>query len=258
VNAAGRITSVEILDAGSKATTIKMEVNLPFVGSGGFEGTVPTIRPVVSPPQGLCKDPEADLGAFFAMVSTQLKYAEGDGDFPVANDYRQIGIVRDVKKLIKNNSNQDVEVLAAENTLNGSVVVNVQFLTLSDLGTLEKGFTSDQEVEVRLPSDPTKTLGKARVVQFVRNPDVGDLRWGKLYLLQTKETGYFPLTEGQLFVASPGADEVKGVSFNATDIPAVVREEFLKFHGDILYIENRRAVLRSEDQIEDIKTIIEF
>lgn len=258
LNAAGAITSVEILNPGSNATTIKMSVNPPYSGPNGFEGTLPKIRPILSPPRGLGKDPESDLGAFFAMVSTQLRYDEGAGDFPVANDYRQIGIVRDVKKKVKNDNNEDVVVLATEATLNASVVVNVQFLAASDLGIDGLGFKSDQEVEIRNPSDPTKTLGKARVVQFIRNPDVGDLRWGKLYLLQTKDTGYYPIQEGQLFVASPGPNEVKGLSFNATNTPAVVREEFLKFDGDILYVENRRAVLRAEDQIEDIKTIIEF
>jgi hypothetical protein len=248
---AGRLTAVEILDHGSDATTMKMSIHRPDL----FEGDLPTVRPILSPPQGLCKDPESDLGAFFVMVSTQLKYDEGEGDFPVANDYRQLGIIRDVKKLAKNSQDQDVEVLATDNTLNATVVVNVRFNSPGDVGN---GFQSDQEVLIRPANNPLVTLGKARVVQFIRNPDVGDLIWGKLYLLQTKETGYYNIEENQVFVASPGANEVKATSFNTTDVPAVVREEFLKFHGDILYIENRRAVLRSKDQIEDIKTIIEF
>ena len=41
-------------------------------------------------------------------------------------------------------------------------------------------------------------------------------------------------------------------------ISSVVDEEVKKYEGDILYLENRRAILRSEDQVEDIKVIIEF
>lgn len=259
VNIAGGVTGVEILDPGANATTVTLVVEKPAV----FDGNVPTLRAVLSPPLGLGKDPESDLGAFYGMVSTQLRYDDG-GDFPVANDYRQIGIIRDVKKKVKNSSNEDVVVLATENSLSAITVVNVQFLSIGDLGPQEIGFQSDDEVEVRLSTDPTTTVGRARVVQFVRNPDVSVggsiLISGKLYLIQTKDTGYYKLEEGQLFITSPGVNQVKGVSFSTTTPAeaAVIKEEFLKFHGHILYLENRRAVLRAQDQIEDIKTIIEF
>ena len=38
----------------------------------------------------------------------------------------------------------------------------------------------------------------------------------------------------------------------------VVGGDFEKFSGDVLYIENRSPVTRADDQIEDVKLIIEF
>ena len=34
--------------------------------------------------------------------------------------------------------------------------------------------------------------------------------------------------------------------------------DFEKFSGDVLYVENRSPVTRADDQIEDVKLIIEF
>ena len=38
----------------------------------------------------------------------------------------------------------------------------------------------------------------------------------------------------------------------------VVGGDLQKFSGDVLYIENRSPVTRADDQIEDVKLIIEF
>ena len=39
---------------------------------------------------------------------------------------------------------------------------------------------------------------------------------------------------------------------------AVVGGDFERFSGDVLYVENRSPVTRADDQIEDVKLIIEF
>jgi hypothetical protein len=50
-----------------------------------------------------------------------------------------------------------------------------------------------------------------------------------------------------------GADSrAQGTISSATD------QEVKKFDGQILYLENRRPILRAPDQIEDIKAIVEF
>ena len=67
---------------------------------------------------------------------------------------------------------------------------------------------------------------------------------------------------------STGYDSIAG-SFKTTEsisapsgasatISTAVGGDFEKFSGDVLYIENRSPVTRADDQIEDVKLIIEF
>lgn len=248
-----KLTGISIIDAGTHTSTVNLSINQPTL----FVGNLPKLRPVLAPRLGLGHDPESDLGAFFAMVSVQLRYNEGDGDFPTSNDYRQVGILRDVKKLIKNTSNEDVVTLANEDTLSSVKVLNVRFQDSDKLGSGGIGFQPDQFVNIKNSSG--NILGKARVVQFIRNPDVDALISGKLFVLQTNKTNYHQIQEGNTieFPATTGAVTAVVFSPNPSS-PAIKNEEYLKFHGDILYLENRRAILRAQDQIEDIKTIIEF
>ena len=68
--------------------------------------------------------------------------------------------------------------------------------------------------------------------------------------IQNSSTGYGNFSTSATL---SGAD-----SLCEATISSVVDEEVKKYEGDILYLENRRAILRSEDQVEDIKVIIEF
>ena len=54
--------------------------------------------------------------------------------------------------------------------------------------------------------------------------------------------------------AASGTTTVAGRSFTT----GYSSSEVKKFSGSILYIENRKTIIRSDDQIEDIKLVIEF
>lgn len=246
-----RLVAVDVVNPGSNSSTVLLNVNQPAL----FSGSLPTLRPILAPRHGLGRDPESDLGAFFVMVSTQLRYDEGD-DFMTSNDYRQLGILRDVRKLVKDQNNNDIAVLTTENTLNATKIINLEFASEEKLGTGQKGFQSDELVDIYTSADPLVPIGHARVLQFVKNTDTGSAIRGKLQVLQTSNTNYYPIKQGDIIKNSLGV-EATVAKPNESD-PAIVNEEFLKFHGDILYLENRRPILRSVDQIEDIKTIIEF
>ena len=69
--------------------------NLSILDSGG--GSNATARAIVSPINGHGSDVFTELGARYVMINTRLNYAEGSGDFPVVNDYRRIGIIKNPK-----------------------------------------------------------------------------------------------------------------------------------------------------------------
>jgi hypothetical protein len=65
--------------------------------------------------------------------------------------------------------------------------------------------------------------------------------------------GYDSITGS--FQANETITAANGAQANTS---AVVGGDFQKFSGDVLYIENRSPVTRADDQIEDVKLIIEF
>ena len=213
----GIITRVLIIDGGENVT----QVTSSIIDSAGGSGAI--VRAILSPPKGLLSDPEKDLGAFYAMLNAKLSYTEGSGDFPISNDYRQIGIIRNVK-----NSS---DVLATEETL-----IATKKLELTNVVAGANGlFRSDEVISDGNVSAIVLDFDEVNsTLTFIQNPD----------------TGYGDLTVSSTITGSDSLCEATISSIND--------EEVMKHEGDILYLENRRAILRSEDQVEDIKVIIEF
>ena len=68
--------------------------------------------------------------------------------------------------------------------------------------------------------------------------------------------GYF--TNAEVIAANTGGNGGSGASATANGSGAVTGGDLTRFSGDILYVENRSPVTRANDQIEDVKLIIEF
>lgn len=218
----GEFSRVLLIDAGQDATYIKIDV----VNSLGGTGAI--IRAVLSDVDGLGADIEKDLGATYVMLNSKLEYDEGQGDFPQNNDYRQLGIIRDAK-------NPDGS-LATATTLIATKKLNLTNVSGDAL-------TYDEIVEVT-----SAVRGVAlQYIESTVTPGTGVLTY-----IQNPSTGYGTFTAGATITGTNSQNP-----FTAT-INTIEDEEIKKLDGVILYIENRRAVLRSEDQIEDIKAIIQF
>lgn len=71
-----------------------------------------------------------------------------------------------------------------------------------------------------------------------------------LYIVQNETTGFEPFTD---------TDSITFVGLNTTvDIDEVIEPDLLPFSGQILFVENRTAVKREANQIEDFRITIEF
>lgn len=252
-----QIVGATVTNSGENATFVSIEVERPVVGTPGTS-ILPQIRAIVAPLSGLGKNPEKDLGAFYVMVSSQIKYDEGTdqessttqphlADFPVKNDYRQIGILQNARK----NDGSLTPPLCTENTLRATKRIRVQFFSESTLGiTGDPGFKADEELDLRDAGG--NSIGKLKAIdfKFFNRDTETDAYVGEITFVQTTDTKYrVPAIANQVVGLSTGASAA---------VIQVHDEELKKFEGEILYIENRRPVLRSVDQIEDIKTIIEF
>lgn len=240
----GRISGVKVVNSGKNATFVDVIVH-PTSGKTSGE-PVAKIRAVLSPTNGLGADPEKDLGAFFAMLTAKLDYNESSGDneadFPLSNDYRQIGIIRDVL-------NKDGN-LATKNTYNASKAIEIENITgASSL------FEVDEVVKQTYTQSGVVKTAKARVID-ISDADASGKR--TITYVQTPETGYTPFYYHESDTTYSISSDRPGSSQTNATVTRLIDPEIKKFAGEILYLENRRAILRAQEQTEDIKLIVEF
>lgn len=214
------ILNVIVVDGGSDYTYIDASI----IGANGTGAEIVAVLPSQG---GHGSDPVRELGGYFVMINTRLEFNEGDGDFPISNDYRQIG-------LIKNPFDYNTTDISTALTRIASQRVLVDIPS----GT----FNTDE-----LISSNGTTGFLVEILDYDINP-----AQKILVFTQNSTTGYddFSLEIG---------NAITGDSTGTTaQILQILDPEVEKYTGDVLYYENRRPVLRAPDQLEDIKIIIQF
>ena len=212
--------------------------------ASAFGGTA-AIEAIVSPKGGHGSDAENELFAKRVMTSIRLTYDEGQGDFPVDNDFRRIGIIQDPYEY-------GSTTFASASTLRGTRVVKVN------------GATADYVVDEVITQNVGGAISRGTVVSW-------DSANGILKYFQSPS---LHAVNGvvRAFVSN-GSDAIVGASSTASgtvdttengvvsDISftgGLANPEIEPNSGEVVYIENRRQITRAPDQIEDIKLVIEF
>lgn len=257
----GRIVNATVTSGGTGYTFGKIvvdQVNGIGTGSGG-------VIDVVIPPQGgHGYDPSFELGGYRVMVNAKLSYSEGSGDFPIDNDYRRIG-------LLLNPYKYGTEELTTDLTLSATKAVIFP-------PTFQGNFVPDETIQQQKTVGGTTITSRGRVISWNSTTKV-------LKYYQNNVDGIFPEITGSLNEFS-GSNVISGASSGATaepdiNFPAVpgtstrvinnteydlgmkftagyAFPEIQKNTGQVVYIDNRRPISRANDQIEDIKIIVEF
>ena len=203
------------------------------------------------PPQGgHGSDHELELNGKRVMTNIRLTYAEGSGDFPVDNDFRRIGIIKDPLDWGTTN-------FATSDTLSGLKAVKIT------------GATADYNVDEKITQTVSGGTAYGTVVSWTL--DSGSTTAGVLKYIQTNDAhldqgvvrafesnGSNAIT-GEGSTASGTVDTGYGSSLlGVTFASGLAAPEIENNSGDIIYVENRRLITRAPDQIEDIKLVIEF
>ncbi len=208
---------------------------------------------VVIPPQGgHGSNMEQELNGKRVMLNIRLTYDEGSGDFPVDNDFRRIGILRD--PVINGTTD-----LATANTLSGLYALKIEGATADYQPdeiisqTVDGGTAYGTVVSWTLDADST-TDG---VLKYIQNPenhtDNGVVRPFEADAANAV-VGELSAASGNVDTALTDGTVILGCTFN----DGVSLPEIKNNSGEIIYIENRRTITRAPDQIEDIKLVIEF
>lgn len=196
------------------------------LNGGGFT-TPAQILPILSPFSGFGADPRDDLRSTAIMFNSKPSGEEG-GSFIISNDFRQVVLMKGVKKW------NDSDFIGNSGNL-------LRILKFSDVTS---PFSSDKTI-----------LGGISGAQAL--VDKYDTVNKIIYFHQSEETGFKPFTEGEIVTEINGSGNGT-LDSSVADINSFADSaaEVNAFSGKVLYLDNRAAIERSIDQTEDIKVII--
>lgn len=232
VVAGGAVTHIYVNNIGSDEGTgyRRATINIDDISSIGTPSTSAVVKPIISPVYGHGANPVEELGGIYVIVNSRLEFAEGSGDFPVDNDFRRIGLIQDPFQ-------DDTTTVSTDTTLSA-----LHKMTLSSVTGLAKDDT------IRSASADGTGVAVSTVVSIdTSNKFI-------YHLPQENSKGEY------VNFATSGTNTVFLASSNIGTVSAVDSDypEVQPHSGEIIYIENRGAVSRASDQIEDIKLIVQM
>jgi len=240
--ASGAVTDVTVTTPGTGYTYgyIKL-TDINAAGGGSLIST--ELDVIIEPNGGHGYNAVQELGGFFVMLNTSLEGTESanSGDVTVANDFRQVSLIRDPKA---------GGVAATATTLRATSAV------------VGSGNTGTFSVDEKISQASTGAIGK--VVEWDPSNKI-------LYYIQTRHNDEGVDSNGNQ-TAFSGTNIITGADTSATLTPATTTgtvnsqvfangyssSEIDHGSGEIVYVENRAPITRAADQTENIKLIIEF
>ncbi len=217
-----QITKVTVGKDGGGNLSFGQGYSYASVELTGGGGSGAEIVPILSPIEGLGHDPREDLRSSAIMFNTKPDGTE-NGDFVVDQDFRQIG-------LLKNLEQTDSSARFGEIT--GRALDKLGLTSITD-----GPFVVDQVIQG----------GTSNTKAFIT-----DLDSANIWYHQTEYTGFGSFDSGETISIVEG-----GGSTTAT-IDKILKGEVDPFSGELLYIDNRAPVIRSADQTEDLKIVIQL
>ena len=217
-SAAGTVTKVEF---DNDSSTLKYgkgysTANVSLIGGGG---TGALARAVIGPKEGFGRNAKLDLKTSSLVVHCKVEGT--DSDFILGNDFRQIGLINDLRKTATD---------SVFGGLTGSVLDHLKLQTVSSVFTADKIIVGT-------------TTGTKAVIDKVDS--------NKIFYHQNDNTGFDSFAIGETITESNGTGA--GIILQPR-IPGYIK----KHTGDLLYLNNRGAVARSAGQAEDIKIVIQI
>jgi hypothetical protein len=209
-------------------------------------GTTAKLEIIISPNGGHGSNPIPELGGYRVMINKSLDFLDGNGDIPINMQFRRFGLIEDPQ------SNSSADYISPT----ASVCKSIKFSGATTVN-FENGEIITQAT----------TGAKGRVIHWDSVNKI--LRYYQNEYISKTQTG----AGTNKLIAFSGANAITGSISNVTAAPDTTYSstiagvtfssgytdgEIKKYSGKILYVENRKPVFRSNDQIEDVKLVIEF
>jgi len=285
----GNLIRIDLSNTGQGYRSATIQITGGGPGANGASA-----KAIISPQKGHGADPVAELGGFYAMLSGRLVDDEA-GTFTVSNDFRRLGIIMNPKvrgtntiftgNILKNYYSLTLGQVsgpgfAADEGVNtpsdpgyGTVLdyndTSKVLRLIEAKGIFEPGAslatgstTGILSIESGNTVSATVVAGMTQATVRIANTAnaTDDFYNGMKIKVGTQVrtiTDYIGLTRTCSVDANWDANTApaNGTAYNIADIKS---PDIEPFSGDILYIENRRAIIRAEDQSEQIALVVEF
>lgn len=203
-------------------------------------------RVIIPPLGGHGANPKIDLGGWSIMLTTRFKNVEGGTDFPTLNDYRRMGLMRDIYDFGTTD-------YSTAPTLRGCSYMDIDNVDLS----ASSGFIPDEIIDYKVGGD---VVASAIVIEYatqkdefgqnIPDPSHPGKFLGTLKYYFDTTTGFVPFEIGQT-VEGRDSGLVAGIE-------ALYDPEYEPYSGQVLYIEQRRPIVRAPEQQEEIRIVLEF
>ena len=226
---ANAVANVSLYTGGTGGYTTIDTISVTQSGSSNTA----TVRALIPPYPNHGHDPVKELGCVSVMLTTELAYAEphSNSSMTVVNEYRRVMLLQD-------------PLLA-----NGSVANGTFYQQTYDCSLTSNTATFEPDDVVTVTNTTYTVTGT--VVDVIKNsesPQESVVRITNVHDGGRTAAGY---------VAFANTDTITSDSVSA--VLGTVREPELKFYsGNILYIDQRVPVTRSDAQVEEVRLVFGF
>jgi hypothetical protein len=190
-----------------------------------FSSGAASARAILAPAGGFGADPRNDLRSSALMFNGRPDGTE-NGALIIDQDFRQVGLIRDPK------------IAATDSDFIGNAGSTLNFLSFQGGAT---PFTNDTFI----------VGGTSGARAYVTSADSA----AGVFYHQSETTGFGTFQSGEALTAQNAAGAtVTGAATLDSDIPALIN----RYSGEVLYIDNRTAVIRSDGELQDIKIVVQL
>lgn len=252
---AGKIDTIELERVGAGYTRGTVLLNEPYnnvndalarTTSARLTALSGSVTAIISPPGGHGSNSSLELGGYRVMINKSLDFLDGDGDIPVDSQFRRFGLISDPKD--PNNQDLTVDTATACYAVKFSTTTNLNFSP----GEIITQTTTGAKGRVIHWDSVTKVL------RYYQNEYIDATQGGDNQYKLTPFSGANDISGADSQVTLTPDTSSSGNYFGINFTSGYASPEIKKNSGTVIYVENRKAVNRSNDQIEDIKLVVEF
>lgn len=234
----GKVLLTEVYSTANEALT--------RTGTSSSLGTVANVEAIISPPGGHGSNSSLELGGYRVMVHKSLDFLDGDGDIPVDCQFRRFGLLSDPTKP------DNVDLTSTTATACYAIKFPSNTTTNFEPGEIITQSSTGAKGRVIHWDSVTKVL------RYYQNEYINSLQTGQRQHKFVPFSGSNSITGSVSGTTLTPDTTINAGYFGINFTNGYATPEVKKHSGKVIYVENRKAVNRSNDQVEDIKLVIEF